>query len=94
VAQARRKLALSAGTNWGGPSCYRAASRIALTCWTDGFAEAGAGDIEKGVGDHRHQCVPCGTTHSCAKGSRFGLLAEGGGYEDYLVDVILVMRRF
>ena len=25
------------------------------------------------------------------KGSRFGLLAEGGGYEDYLVDVILVI---
>ena len=45
VAQARRKLALSTGTNWGGPSCYRAASRIALTRWTDGFVEAGAGDI-------------------------------------------------
>ena len=25
------------------------------------------------------------------KGSRFGLLAEGGGYEDYPVDVILVI---
>jgi hypothetical protein len=25
------------------------------------------------------------------KGSRFGLLAEGGGYEDYLVDVIFVI---
>ena len=44
VAQARRKLALPTGTNWGGPSCYRAASRIALTCWTDGFAE-GSRDI-------------------------------------------------
>ena len=28
VAQAQRKLALPTGTNWGGPSCYRAASRI------------------------------------------------------------------
>jgi hypothetical protein len=44
VAQARRKLALSTGTNWRGPSCYRAASRIALICWTDDFAEAGARD--------------------------------------------------
>jgi hypothetical protein len=29
--------------------CYRAASRNALTCWTDGFA--GARDIGGGVGD-------------------------------------------
>ena len=49
VAQARRKLALSTGTNWGGPSYYRAASRIALTCWTDGFAEAVAAILEEGV---------------------------------------------
>src|SRR5947199_10868858 len=40
VAQARRKLGLPTGTNWGGPSCYRAASRNALTYWTDGFAGA------------------------------------------------------
>jgi hypothetical protein len=46
VAQARRKLALATRTtNWRGPSCYRAASRIALICWTDGFAEAGSRDI-------------------------------------------------
>jgi hypothetical protein len=32
-------------SNWRGPSCYRAASRIALTCWTDGLAEPGADDI-------------------------------------------------
>src|SRR5580704_11788828 len=51
VAQARRKLALPKGTNWGGPSCYRAASRIALTCWTDGYA--GARDI----GERRRRSV-------------------------------------
>jgi hypothetical protein len=51
VAQARRKLALPTGTNWGGPSCYRAASRIALTCWTDGFAGA------REIGERRRRSV-------------------------------------
>jgi hypothetical protein len=39
VAQARRKLALSTGTNWG-----------ALNCWTDGFAEAEAVAFTGGSG--------------------------------------------
>ena len=43
VAQARRKRALPAGTNWGGSSCYLAASRNALTGRTDRFP--GARDI-------------------------------------------------
>ena len=65
VAQARRKLALSTGTNWGGPSCYRAASRIALTCWTDGFAKAGAGAFTGGSG-----ILAPATVGSISRGSR------------------------